>query len=223
MPRPQDMELACARMLVSVRRPHTEPIADPVVPLLGEPIHPLVVGLLLATGVGIGLPCGALVVGSGALFGTVTGLLTVVIAQTAGLTLNWHLCRGVLRPRLLRWLVASRPGRRLEQHLQQPASLWLMVLLRLALIPMVLVNAACALSPTAPRPYALACLVLIPRFGVMVFAGDLGAAALRGSLSPVSLALRLLALVATAATLLLLARGAGRQLGRSGTEPEITT
>jgi hypothetical protein len=43
--------------------------------------------------------------------------------------------------------------------------------------------------------------VLLPRFALLVVAGDLGAAALRGSLSPVSLALRLMALVATGAAL----------------------
>lgn len=141
---------------------------------------------------------------AGGLFGSAVGLVTVVLAQAIGLTINWHLCRGVLRPLLQRWLAASQWGRRLERLLQ-----------RLALIPMVLVNAACALSPTAPRPYALACVVLLPRFALMVFAGDLAAAALRGSLSPVSLALRLVALAATGAALLLLARGVSRQLRRS--------
>lgn len=198
----------------------TPPIALPLAPLLGEPIQPLMVGLLLAAGVGLGLPGGALVMLAGALFGSAVGLLTVVIAQAVGLTINWHLCRGVLRPRLQRWLAASRRGRRLERLLQRPASLGLMVLLRLALIPMTLVNASCALSPTAPRPYALACLVLLPRFALLVVAGDLGAAALRGSLSPVSLALRLVALVATGAALLLLAKGVSRQLRRSSTDPE---
>lgn len=105
---------------------------------------------MLAAGVGLGLPCGALVVLAGALFGSAVGLLTVVLAQAIGLTINWHLCRGVLRPRLQRWLQRRQRGRRLERLLQQPASLGLMVLLRLALIPMALVNAACALSPTAP-------------------------------------------------------------------------
>jgi len=174
-----------------------------------------VLGVLLAAGVGLSLPCGALVVLAGGLFGPAIGLVTVVLAQAIGLTINWHLCRGVLRPRLQRWLAASQWGHRLERLLQRPASLGLMVLLRLALIPMVLVNAACALSPTAPRPYALACVVLLPRFALMVFAGDLSAAALRGSLSPVSLALQLVALLATGAALLLLARGVSRQLRRS--------
>lgn len=178
-------------------------------------MQPLVIGLLVAAGVGLGLPCGALVVLAGAMFGPAVGLLTVLIAQAAGLTLNWHLCRGVLRPRLQTWLERRRRGRRLKRLLQRPASLRLMVLLRLALIPMTLVNAACALSPTAPKPYALACLLLLPRFALMVFAGDLGAETVRGSLSPVSLALRLLALVATGAALLLLARGVGRQLRQS--------
>jgi uncharacterized membrane protein YdjX (TVP38/TMEM64 family) len=198
--------------------PQPAPIAVPMEALLADSIEPLVVGVLLAGGVGLGLPCGALVVLAGALFGSAVGLLTVVLAQAIGLSINWHLCRGVLRPRLQRWLAASRRGRRLERLLQRPASLGLMVLLRLALIPMALVNAACALSPTAPRRYALACVVLLPRFALMVCAGDLGAAALRGSLSPVSLALRLVALGATGAALLLLARGVSRQLRRSATD-----
>ena len=67
---------------------------------------------------------------------------------------------------------------------------------------------------------AWACLVLLPRFALLVVAGDLGAAALRGSLSPVSLALRLMALVATGAALLWLAKGVSRQLRRSSTDPE---
>lgn len=200
--------------------PHTAPLGLPLAPLLAEPFQPLVLGVLLAAGVGLGLPCGALVVLAGGLFGSAVGLLTVVLAQAVGLTINWHLCRGVLRPRLQRWLAASRRGRRLERLLQRPASLGLMVLLRLALIPMALVNAACALSPTAPRRYALACVVLLPRFALIVFAGDLGAAALRGSLSPLSLALRLVALMATGAALLLLARGVSRQLRRSATDSE---
>jgi hypothetical protein len=31
------------------------------------------------------------------MLGSAVGLLTVVIAQAVGLTINWHLCRGVLR------------------------------------------------------------------------------------------------------------------------------
>jgi len=177
-----------------------------------------VLGVLLAAGVGLSLPCGALVVLAGGLFGFAVGLVTVVVAQAIGLTINWHLCRGVLRPRLQRWLAASQSGRHLERLLQRQASLGLMVLLRLALIPMVLVNAACAFSPTAPRPYALACVVLLPRFALMVLAGDVGAAALRGTLSPVALALRLVALTATGAALLLLARWVSRQLRQSDTD-----
>jgi hypothetical protein len=68
------------------------------------------------------------------------------------------------------------------------------------------------------RPYVLASLALLPRFALIVFLGSLGADALRGSSSPFTLALRAAALAATAAALLLLARGVRRQLasGRSG-------
>jgi hypothetical protein len=115
--------------------PHTAPLGLPLAPLLAEPFQPLVLGVLLAAGVGLGLPCGALVVLAGALFGSAVGLLTVVLAQAIGLSINWHLCRGVLRPRL-------------EGRLQRPA-----------LIPMALVNAACALSPTTPgdKPWPVWC------------------------------------------------------------------
>ena len=66
-----------------------------------------------------------------------------------------------------------------------------MLLMRLALIPMNLVNASCALSPTP--------------------AGAVGAEASRGSPSPLTIASRIIALAATAALLLII----GRRLGRS--------
>ena len=173
-------------------------------PLLSIP--PALYGLLLAAAVGIGLPGGALVVGAGVLFGPWPGLLTVLAAQSLGLILNWHLCRGVLRPRIERWLARQRRGRRLKRLLQTPASLKLMLLLRLSLIPMNLVNASCALSPTPWRAYALGCLGLVPRFAVMVLAGEVGAEASRGTLSPLAIAGRALALSASAAVLLIVGR-----------------
>jgi hypothetical protein len=143
---------ADATIVATAWIPHSAPLGLPLAPLLGEALQPLVLGVLLAAGVGLSLPCGALVVLAGALFGFAVGLVTVVLAQAIGLTINWHLCRGV------------------------------------------------------------------PRFALMVFAGDLGAAALRGSLSPVSLALRLVALAATGSALLLLARGLLLMPQRSGGE-----
>jgi uncharacterized membrane protein YdjX (TVP38/TMEM64 family) len=175
------------------------------------PIPPWPYALVLATAVGLGLPAGALVVGAGALFGPGIGLLTVLFGEALGLALNWQLCRGWLRPRVQRWLGRQRRGRRLQGlltgPLQAPASLRLLLLLRLALIPMNLVNAACALGPTPLRRYALASLMLVPRFSLLVGAGGLLKGAAGGSLGPAALALRGVALVATAAVLVLLSRG----------------
>ena len=112
----------------------------------------------------------ALVVGGGVLFGPWIGVLTVLSGEALGLALNWRLCRGVLRPRVQRWLARQRRGRRLRRLLQRPASLRLILLLRLAAIPMNLVNAACALGPTPLRSYGLASLILVPRFTLMVLA-----------------------------------------------------
>jgi uncharacterized membrane protein YdjX (TVP38/TMEM64 family) len=174
-------------------------------------IHPCLYLLLLSAAVGLGLPAGALVVGAGALFGPGLGLLTVLLAEAVGLLLNWRLCRGVLRPKMERWLARTPKARLLEPLIGQPAGLKFLLLLRLALIPMNLVNAGCALGPTELRPYALACLALIPRFALMVLAGATGAESLRGKLSPVSLMSRWVAVAASAAVLLLLARRLQRQ------------
>lgn len=169
-------------------------------------INPWLYLLLLSTAVGLGLPAGALVVGAGALFGPWLGLFTVLLAQAIGLLLNWRLCRGLLRPKMERWLARTPKARLLEQLIGQPAGLKLLLLLRLALIPMNLVNAGCALGPTRLQPYALACLALIPRFALMVLAGATGAESMRGNLSPLSLTGRWVAVAASAAVLLLLAR-----------------
>ncbi|QPN64657.1 VTT domain-containing protein [Synechococcus sp. CBW1004] len=166
----------------------------------------------MALAVGLGLPAGALVVGGGVLFGPWVGLVTVLSGEVLGLTLNWRLCRGVLRPRLQPWLERRRRGRRLRRLLQQPASLRLMVMVRLALLPMNLVNASCALSPTPLRTYALGSLALLPRFTLMVLAGALGGEVGRGGLSPLALTAWLLGLVATAAVLWTLGRGLRRVL-----------
>jgi uncharacterized membrane protein YdjX (TVP38/TMEM64 family) len=96
-------------------------------------------------------------------------VLLVLMAEALGLALNWRLCRR---------------GRRL---LKEPAPL--LVLLRLALLPMNLVNASCALSPTPLRRYAIARLALVPRFAVMVLAGAIGAEAVKGDPGPWTLAM----------------------------------
>jgi uncharacterized membrane protein YdjX (TVP38/TMEM64 family) len=169
-------------------------------------INPCLYVLLLSAAVGLGWPAGALVVGAGALFGPWLGLVTVLIAQAIGLLVNWRLCRGLLRPKMERWLARTPKARRLEQLIGQPAGLKLLLLLRLALIPMNLVNAGCALGPTRLQPYALACLALIPRFALMVLAGVTGAESMRGNVSPLSLMGRWVALAASAVVVLLLGR-----------------
>jgi len=113
---------------------------------------------------------------------------------------------------VLRWLAHTRQARLLERLMTQPAGLRLLILLRLALLPMNLVNAGCALGPTQPKPYALASLALIPRFALMVLAGATGAESIQGNLSALGVTSRWLALTASGALLLLLARRLRRAL-----------
>ena len=161
--------------------------------------HPLAYGLLLAGGVGLGLPMGPAVLAAGALFGGVMGLAVVAVAQVVGLTINWHLCRHWCRGWIVRRVQRRHHWRWLQQACQTSLSWRSVLLLRLALLPTTLVSACCALSATDWRPYALASLALLVRFTMVVQAGALGADALAGQASAVSAALMLVAAAATAA------------------------
>ena len=174
--------------------------------------HPLLYSLLLAGGVGAGLPMGAAVVAAGALFGSGLGLAVVLSGETLGLLFNWHLCRRWARPRMLRRLQRHRLGAWVQTACSRELSWQTLVLLRLAFIPMLVVSAGCALSSTRWQPYALASLVLILRFGVMVQLGALGSEAISGELSLLKLTLGLVAFAAT----LSIAVMAGKRLKRSG-------
>ena len=169
-------------------------------------LSPLLYAAVLAIAVGLGLPAGFLVVGAGTLFDPWLGLGTVLAGEAIGLVLNWRLCRGVLRPRMQRWLAHQRRGPCLHDLLLRSANLRLLLVLRLCLIPMNLVNAACALGATPVRPYALASLMLVPRFMLMVLAGSLGASAVRSSPTPLLAASRLVMVGATVAVVVLLVR-----------------
>jgi uncharacterized membrane protein YdjX (TVP38/TMEM64 family) len=145
--------------------------------------QPWVYALLLAGGVGLGLPMGAAVVAAGALFGGVLGVVVVVLGQAIGLVINWNLCRHWCRSWIVRRLQRRRRWRWLLVVIDTQLSWPTLLLLRLALLPMAPVSACCALSATACRPYALTSLVLVLRFALMVQAGALGAATARGTAS----------------------------------------
>lgn len=179
-------------------------------------VSPLVYVLLLAGGVGLGLPMGPVVVGAGALYGGVTGLVVVVIAQGAGLTINWHVCRHWCRD----WIRRRFQSRRRWQWMLTVSNTCLpwptLVLLRLALLPMTMVNAMCALSATRWQPYAFTSLAMVLRFAVMVQVGALGVEAGTGHFNRVSAALTMVAAAATFA----LAWLSGIRLRRLMTQPK---
>jgi len=162
-------------------------------------VSPLVYVLLLAGGVGLGLPMGPVVVGAGALYGGVSGLVVVLIAQGAGLTINWHVCRHWCRG----WIRRRFESRRRWQWMLTFSNTCLpwptLLLLRLALLPMTMVNAMCALSSTRWQPYAFTSLAMVLRFAVMVQVGALGVEAATGHLNGVSAAMTMIATAATVA------------------------
>ena len=160
--------------------------------------HPVAYGLLLAGGVGLGLPMGPAVLAAGALFGGALGLAVVAAAQVVGLTLNWHLCRRWCRGWIVRRVQRRQRWRWLQQACHTPLSWRSLLLLRLALLPTSMVSACCALSATDWRPYALASLALLLRLTIVVQVGALGADAVSGELSSVTTALMVVAGSATA-------------------------
>ena len=161
--------------------------------------HPLLYALLLACGVGVGLPMGAAVVGAGALYGGSVGVAVVLIGEAIGMLINWNLCRYGYR----RWMVHRLRQRRRWRWLMDATATrfsWqTLLLLRLALVPMLVVNACGALSATPWQPYALTSLALLARFTVMVQAGVMGTDVMQGSLSAQQLILGLVGMGATLA------------------------
>ena len=97
---------------------------------------------------------GAAVVGAGALLGGGLGLVVVVVGQVIGLVINWNLCRHWCRAWIVRRLQRRQRKRWLLATMDTSLSWQSMLLLRLALFPMALVSACCALSATSWRPYA---------------------------------------------------------------------
>ena len=174
--------------------------------------HPLAYALALAGGVGLGLPMGAAVVGAGALLGGGLGLVVVVVGQVIGLVINWNLCRHWCRAWIVRRLQRRQRKRWLLATLDTSLSWQSMLLLRLALLPMALVSACCALSATSWRPYALTSLVLVLRFALMVQAGALGVAAMRGTATGPQQLFLVVAATATVLAAALIGRSVRRRL-----------
>ena len=174
--------------------------------------HPLAYALVLAGGVGLGLPMGATVVGAGALLGGGLGLVVVVVGQVIGLVINWNLCRHWCRTWIVRRLQRRQRKRWLLATLDTSLSWQSMLLLRLALLPMALVSACCALSATSWRPYALTSLVLVLRFALMVQAGALGVAAMRGTATGPQQLFLVVAATATVLAAALIGRSVRRRL-----------
>lgn len=169
-------------------------------------ITPFLFFFLLAGTVATGLPAVALVFFAGSIYGFAAGLSIVVAAEAVGLFLNWQLCRGLLRPRVTRWLERMQPSEWIKQALDQPIELKTLVLIRLSLIPTTIVNAVSALGPTSGLTYGIASLTLIPRFAVIVKAGALSEEMISSSDYTGTPLLRLLSLAATILLLVLLAK-----------------
>lgn len=158
----------------------------------------------------MGLPMGAAVVAAGALFGGLRGTAIVILAQAIGLAINWHLCRTWCREWLMSRLEQRNRARWLLGLSQQSITFPVLVLLRLAPLPMTVVSACCALSSTDWQPYALASTTLVLRFSLMVHVGALGADAVEGHLSALTTVMTAVA----ASALLMLAWLSGKRLRR---------
>lgn len=168
------------------------------------------------------MPMGAAVVSAGALFGGPLGVGVVLLGQVIGLVINWNLCRHGYRRRMAHRLRQCRRCPWLMYAIDTRLSWQTLLLLRLALVPMLVVNTCAALSATDWLPYALTSLVLVVRFTLMVQAGALGTGVIRGSLSAQHQILWLVALGATLALAAALTRRLRRQMLHSGSHQSET-
>ena len=149
-----------------------------------------------------GGPAALLTLAAGALFGLVTGTVTVSLASTAGATMAFLLARTAFRQRVER-LAAKNPRFRGLYRAIERQGAKIVALVRLSpVFPFTYVNYLFGLTPVKPVPYVLASwAAMLPGTLAYVYLGySLGAAT--GAASPrqkaIQIALGVAAVVATA-------------------------
>lgn len=116
---------------------------------------PLVFALLYALAETAFAPGAVLTASAGALFGVVTGTVTVVVGATAGAVLSFGLARWLGRPAVARWAGDGRLAR-LDAMVSRRGFAAVLVLRLIPLFPFALVNYAAGVTGIRLVPYVTA-------------------------------------------------------------------
>jgi uncharacterized membrane protein YdjX (TVP38/TMEM64 family) len=179
---------------------------------------PLIFVFLYAVAVVSALPGSALTVASGALFGSILGVVVVSAGSTLGASLCFLIARYAARTAVSGWLKKSNKFRRLDQLTRKRGAMIVAITRLVPLFPFNLLNYGFGLTAVPFRTYVFwSWLCMLPGTVVYVIGGDAFAQGLgRGGV-----AWSLVFAIGLAAVLLvMLVRLARRKLKESGGEVE---
>lgn len=179
---------------------------------------PLVFVFLYAFAVVLALPGSALTVASGALFGSVLGVVVVSAGSTLGASLCFLIARYVARDAVSSWLQKSDKFRRLDQLTRERGAMIVALTRLVPLFPFNLLNYGFGVTAVPFRTYVFwSWLCMLPGTVVYVLGGDAFAQGLGKGGVPWGL---VFAIGLAALLLVTLVRGATRKLRQGGSEVE---
>jgi uncharacterized membrane protein YdjX (TVP38/TMEM64 family) len=178
----------------------------------------LVFVLIYSAAVVCAVPGSALTVASGALFGSVLGVVVVSVASTLGASLAFLIARYAARDAVAGWLSKNDKFRRLDVLTRERGAMIVAVTRLVPLFPFNLLNYGFGLTGVAFRTYVFwSWLCMLPGTAVYVMGGDVFARGLTQGGVPWGL---IAATAGAAIVLAILIRLARQKLKAGKTAPE---
>jgi pyruvate/2-oxoglutarate dehydrogenase complex dihydrolipoamide dehydrogenase (E3) component/uncharacterized membrane protein YdjX (TVP38/TMEM64 family) len=146
-------------------------------------LGPAVVALAYVLCTVLFIPGSAITIGSGTLFGLMTGFLVVVVGANLGALCSFLLARTFLRERVARWADGNPKFRSLDQAIGKQGFKMVLLTRLSPVFPFVLLNYFLGLTAVRTRAYVLANLIgMLPATFLFVYIGAAARDAIAGQM-----------------------------------------
>jgi pyruvate/2-oxoglutarate dehydrogenase complex dihydrolipoamide dehydrogenase (E3) component/uncharacterized membrane protein YdjX (TVP38/TMEM64 family) len=181
------------------------------------PVGPLVVIVAYVICTVFFIPGSAITIGSGTLFGLMTGFLVVVIGANLGALCSFLLARTFLREKVARWADGNPKFRSLDQAIGKQGFKMVLLTRLSPVFPFVLLNYFLGLTAVRTRAYVLANLIgMLPATFLFVYIGAAARDAIAGQMDASAdfyqQILKYIGLLATVAVVVIVTRIARKAL-----------
>jgi pyruvate/2-oxoglutarate dehydrogenase complex dihydrolipoamide dehydrogenase (E3) component/uncharacterized membrane protein YdjX (TVP38/TMEM64 family) len=147
-------------------------------------IGPVVVALAYVLCTVLFIPGSAITIGSGTLFGLMTGFLVVVVGANLGALCSFLLARTFLREKVARWVDGNPKFRSLDQAIGKQGFKMVLLTRLSPVFPFVLLNYLLGLTAVRTHAYVLANLIgMLPATFLFVYIGAAARDAIAGQMS----------------------------------------